>query len=385
MSEIAPFRIHVPEAVLADLRERLARTRFVDVRPGGGWEDGLDPAFLRELVAHWRDAFDWRREEAALNAFPQITARVGDLRMHAVHRRSAAAGALPIVVLHGWPGSVAELRHVIEPLADPAAHGGDAADAFHVVAPSLPGYGFSEAPRARGFDVRAVAGAVAGLMERLGYARYAVQGGDWGAMAGSHLALLHPERVVGLHLNMVLAPRPRDEGPEAMTPGERADVDAARRYLRTQAAYQAVQTLEPDLVAQALTDSPAGLAAWIVSKFRAWSDCGGDPRTRFRVDDLLTNVMLYWVTGTVGSSMRLYRESLLAGTFGPIPSRVEVPTGCAIFPREIFRPPRRWAERLYRIERWTPMPEGGHFAALEVPDLLVQDVRAFFRGLRARG
>jgi len=380
---IERFTIHVSDAVLADLHERLARTRWSETLHGAGWSDGADIAFLRDLVTYWRVGFDWRREEAALNHFEQITTRVDGLRVHAIHQRSPEPDALPLVITHGWPGSIAEFRKIISPLADPVAHGGRREDAFHVVCPSIPGYGFSEAPRARGFDIRAAARTIAGLMERLGYARYGAQGGDWGAMASSHLALLHPERMVGLHLNMVLAPRPLGEDPaETLSPQERADLEAARRYMKTGVAYQALQTLEPDLAAVALSDSPAGLAAWIVSKFRAWSDCGGQVLRRFTRDELLTNVTLYWVTNSIGSSMRLYRESRNAGTFGPIHARVGVPTACALFPRELFRPPRRWVERLYHVTRWTEQPEGGHFAAMEVPELLLEDVRAFFRGLR---
>ncbi len=380
---VQPFEIRVPEPVLVDLRERLARTRWIDPVAGVDWDYGLDVSFLRDLVRYWRDGFDWRREEQALNRFPQIVTSIDGLRVHAIHQRSPERDALPLVITHGWPGSIAEFRKIVAPLADPVAHGGKREDAFHVVCPSIPGYGFSEAPKAKGFDVRAVARTVAALMERLGYARYGAQGGDWGAMTSSQLALLHPERLVGLHLNMVLASRPRDEDPaKTLTPKELADLDSARRYMQTGSAYQSVQSLEPDLTAQALSDSPAGLAAWIVSKFRAWSDCDGDVLRRFTRDELLTNVMLYWVSGSVASSMRLYLESRRAGHFGPIPVRVEVPTGCAIFPREIFRPPRRWVEALYPVVHWSEHAEGGHFAAMEVPELLIEDIRTFFRPLR---
>jgi microsomal epoxide hydrolase len=380
--EIQPFEIRIPEEVLDDLRERLGRTRFVVPIAGSGWEYGANPEWLREITTYWRRDFDWRRQEAALNRIPQFITEIDGLRIHFLHQRSKEPDALALLVTHGWPGSVAEFTKIVAPLSDPVAYGGRREDAFHVICPSLPGYAFSQAPRAPGCDVKRVAELWIALMQRLGYARYGAQGGDWGAMVSSHVALLDGERCCGLHLNLVLAPRPRDEPATSLPPHERADLEAARRYLKEGAAYQAVQTLEPDTVGTALLDSPAGLAAWILDKFRRWSDCDGDPLRRFERDDLLTNVTLYWVTGTIVSSMRLYYESRLSGRFGPIDRRVEVPTAAAIFPHELFRPPRRWAERLYRIERWSEMVEGGHFAALEVPELLVDDVRAFFRAFR---
>ena len=381
-AEILPFEIHVAERVLDDLRERLARTRFVDPIPGTGWDYGANPEWLREITHLWQTAYDWRRHEAGLNCIPQFTTEIDGLRIHFLHQRSKEAGALPLLLTHGWPGSVVEFLKILAPLTDPVAHGGRAQDAFHVVCPSLPGYGFSQAPRAPGCDVKRVAEMWISLMQRLGYQRYGAQGGDWGAMVSSYVALLDAERCCGLHLNLVLAGRPADEPVASLSARERADLEAARRYMREGAAYQAVQTLEPDTVAAALLDSPVGLAAWILEKFRRWSDGGGDPLRRFEREELLTNLTLYWVTGTIASSMRLYYESRRSGRFGPIVGRVEVPTAAAIFPHELFRPPRRWAERLYRIERWSEMAEGGHFAALEVPDLFVEDVRAFFRTRR---
>ena len=381
-AEIRPFEIRVAEGVLEDLRERLARTRFVVPILGSGWQYGANPEWLREITSFWRSGFDWRSQEAALNRIPQFTTEIDGLRIHFLHQRSKEPGALPLLVTHGWPGSIAEFMKIVAPLSDPAAHGGRSEDAFHVVCPSLPGYGFSQAPEAPGCDVKRVAEMWITLMQRLGYARYGAQGGDWGAMVNSYVALLDHERCCGLHLNLVLAPPPADDPLSSLSPRELANLEAARRYMSEGAAYQAVQTLEPDTVAAALLDSPAGLAAWILDKFRRWSDCGGDPLRRFGRDELLTNVMLYWVTGTIGSSMRLYYESRRSGRFGAVEGRVEVPTAAAIFPHELFRPPRRWAERLYRIERWSEMAEGGHFAALEVPQLLVDDVRAFFRTRR---
>lgn len=376
---IEPFTIAIPEAVLDDLRARLARTR-APAALAAVTNAGIDRGVMEDLLAYWRGVFDWRRTEAALNRWPQFTTTIDGLRLHFVHQRSPEPDALPLVVTHGWPGSIVELQKILGPLTDPVAHGGARGDAFHVVCPSIPGYGFSEAPRTPGFDVRRVGETIAALMQRLGYARWGAQGGDWGAMATPYAALAAPEACCGIHLNMVLAPRPPDDDLSSLSPFEAAGYRDAVRYMREGTAYQGVQTLEPDTLAWALADSPAGLAAWIVDKFRRW--CDGELWTRFTRDEILANVTLYWVTGTIASSMRLYLESRRSGRFGPVERRVDTPTGCALFPREIFRPPRRWVERLYDVRRWTEMPEGGHFAALEVPHLLVEDVRAFFRPLR---
>jgi microsomal epoxide hydrolase len=383
MTEIEPYRIEVPEAVLRDLRERLARTRFPDQLDGGGWVYGTELGYLRELCRYWREEFDWRAQEAALNRLPQFRTRIDGLGVHFVHARSPRRDALPLVLLHGWPGSVFEFSKVIGPLCDPSAERGDAADAFHVVCPSLPGYGFSDRPREPGWDVRRIAGVVARLMQQLGYSRYGAQGGDWGAVVATHLGLVDREHLAGIHLNLVVAGPPEGAASfQGLTDREQAAFRDALLFQTEETGYQRIQGTKPQTLGYALNDSPAGLAAWIVEKFRTWSDCGGDVERRFTKDEILTNLTIYWATETITSSMRLYCESMRTGRFGPVTERVEVPTGCAIFPREMFRPPRRWAERVYDVRRWTEMPAGGHFAALEEPALLVEDVRAFFRGLR---
>jgi pimeloyl-ACP methyl ester carboxylesterase len=384
--QVEPFRIAVPDAVLDDLRERLARTRFPDEIPGSGWTYGTSLAYLKELVAHWRERYDWRAAEARLNASPQFRARVGDLGIHFLHVRGKGPRPFPLVVTHGWPGSVAEFAKVLGPLADPGAHGADPADAFDVVCPSMPGYGFSDHPTVPGMEPERIAALWVELMRGLGYERFGAQGGDWGGMVSTYLGARHSEHVVGIHLNFVLAvpEDPKNPDLEGVTPEEMTALVELQQFLREETGYQRIQGTKPQTLAYALNDSPAGLAAWIVEKFRAWSDCGGDVERRFTKDELLTNVMLYWVPETANSSCRLYYEAIHADKFPPTGFRVNVPTGCAIFPREIIRPPRVWAERLFNVQRWTVMPRGGHFAAMEEPELLVEDVRAFFRPLRGR-
>jgi microsomal epoxide hydrolase len=382
----APFRIDVPEAELADLRERLARTRMPDQIPGSGWGYGTDSAYLAELCAYWRDEFDWRRQEALLNRFDHFTTGIDGQRLHFIHRRSPVPDAQPLVVLHGWPGSVFEFYKIIEPLADPQAHGGRAEDAFHVVCPSLPGYGFSGPTTRPGWDVRAVAQSVAALMARLGYDRYGAQGGDWGALVTTQLGVVDAEHLDGIHLNMlVCGPPPDADDPLAgLTPQERADLAGMGGYQQHETGYQRIQGTKPQTLGTGLNDSPAGLAAWIVEKFRTWSDCDGDVEQRFTKDELLTNITIYWVTQTINSSIRLYCESMRSGRFGPCDVRVEVPTAAAVFPAEIFKPPRRWAEAWFDVQHWTRMDAGGHFAALEEPEALVADIRSAFATFRDR-
>ena len=380
---VEPYRIAVPDAVLDDLRERLARTRFPDEIPGSGWGYGTELAYLRALVAYWRERFDWRAAEAHLNSFPQFRAGVGGLGVHFIHVRGRGPQPFPLLITHGWPGSVAEFVKIIGPLTDPAVHGGDAADAFDVVCPSIPGFGFSDHPRAAGTTPERVAALWAELMQGLGYDRFGAQGGDWGALITTYLGFRHPAPLAGIHLNMVLAFPPDAPDPTAgLSDDELRAVRELQRFRSEESGYQAIQGTKPQTLAYGLTDSPAGLAAWIVEKFRTWSDCDGDIERRFSKDELLTNLMLYWVPSTANSSCRLLCEALRAGAFPPTDFRVTVPTGCAIFPREIMRPPRAWAERFYNVVRWTPMRAGGHFAAMEEPAALVDDVRAFFRPLR---
>ncbi|MFQ5415918.1 MAG: epoxide hydrolase family protein [Myxococcota bacterium] len=385
MSEaVEPFSIEVPDAVLDDLRERLARTRYPDQIPGSGWDYGTDGTYLRELCAYWRDKFDWRAQEALLNGFDQFRSEIDGQLLHFIHQRSKEPRALPLVITHGWPGSVFEFHKIIGPLTDPVAHGGRAEDAFHVVCPSMPGYGFSGPTRKPGWDVREVAVIIAKLMARLGYDRYGAQGGDWGSMVTAHLGAHDSEHVCGIHLNMVVAFPPAGGGDPAdgLSPDELADLADLGAFQAGETAYQQIQGSKPQTLGIALNDSPAGLASWIVEKFRSWSDCDGDVERRFSKDELLANITLYWVTETINSSFRLYCESMRAGSFGPVSQRIEVPMAGAIFPAEIIRPPRRWAEAVYDVKRWTRMESGGHFAALEEPEALVADLRAFFATLR---
>ncbi|HUP25052.1 MAG TPA: alpha/beta fold hydrolase [Thermoanaerobaculia bacterium] len=382
------FEVRVADDVLDDLRRRLRAARFPDEISDSGWDYGSELATVRELAAYWAEEYDWRAAERSLNRFSQCLVPVespeGPLRMHCIHQRSPVAEALPLLITHGWPGSVWELHRVIGPLSDPGAHGGSARDAFHVVCPSLPGYGFSEAPRRAGFDVEAVARTMAALMERLGYGRYGAQGGDWGASVSAWLGRLYPERLLGLHLNLVPARRPQEDAFDGLSADELSRLDRGRRFRDEGTGYQAIQGTKPQTLGYGLHDSPVGLLGWILEKFHAWSDCDGDVLRRFDRDDLLTNVTIYWVTGTITSSMRLYCESRRSGQFGGRgpESRVEVPTACALFPAELFLPPRRWAEAAFRVEQWTEMPRGGHFAALEEPELLIEDVRKFFARYR---
>ena len=383
---IRPFDIDVPDAVLEDLAGRLARTRFPD-QIGDPWVYGTDVAYLRELVAYWQDSYDWREQERRLNAFDHYKTQIDDLDIHFIHQRSPEANALPIVITHGWPGSVVEFLKVIGPLTDPVAHGGRAEDAFHVVAPSMPGYGFSDRPSRPGMGPEQIADINAALMARLGYERYGAQGGDWGAGVSRWMAQKYATRVVGLHLNMVIAGPPRDSNDPngGATPAELERMQARRAALDNGFAYSQIQGTRPQTLGYGLNDSPAGLAGWIVEKFRSWCDCSGDPETIFTKDELLTNVMLYWVTETATSAARLYYESshqTSSGLISEPPGRIEVPTGVALFPQELILPPRAWAEAAYNITHWTEMPRGGHFAAFEQPELLVDDLRTFYRDLR---
>ncbi len=382
--QTTPFRIAVPDAVLTDLRERLARTRFPDEIADSGWTYGTNLAYLRELVAYWREQYDWRKAEAALNAFPQFKARVRDLDIHFIHVRGKGPKPFPLVITHGWPGSVAEFTKIIGPLTDPAAHGGDPADAFDVVCPSMPGYGFSDHAKTAGMDAERIAAYWADLMTGLGYERFGAQGGDWGSMVSLYLGYRHADVVAGIHLNMVVALPPDPANPvEGCTQEEVIDLMGMQQFLKDETGYQRIQGTKPQTLGYALNDSPAGLAGWIVEKFRAWSDCGGDVETRFTKDELLTNVMLYWATESATSSCRLYYEMLHADKFPPRDFYVTVPTGCAIFPGEIMKPPRKWADKMYNVQRFTRMASGGHFAAMEEPAALVDDVRAFFRTVRS--
>ncbi len=378
-----PFAICVSDEDLADLRSRLSRTSFPDELDDSGWDYGTNLAYLKSLCAYWRDEYDWRKHEAALNRWPHFRAQIDGRHMHFVHQRSANKNALPLLITHGWPGSVYEFHKILGPLTDPAAHGGDPSDAFQVVCPSIPGYGWSEAPRKPGFSIKEVGRVNGELMAALGYTRYGVQGGDWGAVASSWNAVHRPENVCGVHLNMTLGKRPEGADPaKDLTIEEVARLERARTFRDHETGYQRIQGTKPQTLGYGLTDSPAGLAAWIVEKFHRWSDCEGDVERRFSKDDLLTNIMIYWTTGSIASSTRLYCETHRARLFGVADSRVEAPTAFALFPKELALLPRSWVEPHYNIVRWTDMPRGGHFAALEEPELLINDIREFFRRLR---
>jgi pimeloyl-ACP methyl ester carboxylesterase len=377
---VVPYKIHISDEVLKDLHARLVQTRLPNEIHGSGWEYGTDLAYLKELVAYWRDKFDWRAQERKLNGFDQYMTNIDGVDIHFIHQRSKEPNAFPLVMTHGWPGSIVEFTKVIGPLTDPVRYGGRAEDAFHVVAISLPGFGFSGKPDERGFSPERIAKVIATLMARLGYERYGAQGGDWGGIISRLVAIDDAPHVAGLHLNFCIAGAP--PGGEANTGVPAAELQrmqARNSYMENERGYQQIQATKPQTLGFGLNDSPAGLAAWIVEKFHAWCDCDGNVEKSFTKDELLTNVTIYWATQTAASSVRIYYENRVAP---PNPARVTVPTACALFPKEITVPPRKWVEARYNLTRWTEMPRGGHFAALEQPDLLVNDVRAFYRDLR---
>ena len=376
--EVVPYRIDVAEAELDDLRDRLRRTRWPEAETVTDWSQGTPLAYLQEVCAYWADGYDWRRCEARLNELPQVRTEIDGLGFHALHVRSPHDGALPLVLTHGWPGSIIEFAKVIGPLTDPTAHGGDAADAFHVVCPSLPGFGFSDKPVEHGWNVERIADAWDVLMARLGYDRYGAQGGDWGSSVTGRIAVRHPDHCVGIHLNMVVAlPGPDDM--TDLTEREQAALAGFQHYQDWDSGYSKQQSTRPQTVGYGLVDSPAGQAGWILEKFWAWTDCDGHPENALTRDELLDNLMLYWLPGAGASSARIYWESF--GAFRGDP--VDVPTGVAMFPKEIFRPTRAWAEKQYRdIRQWNELDKGGHFAAFEQPELFVEEVRSFFRQVR---
>jgi pimeloyl-ACP methyl ester carboxylesterase len=380
---IDTFVVAVPEPVLDDLRDRLTRTRWPDQIAGTGWEYGTDLGYLRELCDYWARRFDWRATEARLNSWTNATTEIDGQQIHFVHARSDQPDALPLLVLHGWPGSVTEMVKIIDPLRDPRIDGADPADSFHVVCASLPGFGFSGPTHDRGWHPRRIAAAMVELMDRLGYPRFGCLGGDWGATTSNYLALDFSDRLSGLYLTMVATgPPPGSDGSE-LSDEEREWLATSAAFFAEEAGYLQMQGTRPQTLAYALNDSPAGLAGWMVEKFRAWSDCDGDLESAIGRDDVLADITVYWVTGTANSASRIYLEAMRAGQFQPIADRIEVPTGAAIFPKETVKSPRPWVEAAWNLKRWTVMPKGGHFAALEVPDLLVADVRAFYRELRS--
>jgi epoxide hydrolase len=382
---VAAFRLAVPDAELDDLRKRLRNTRWPDQETVRDWSQGVPLGYLREFCGYWADGYDWRATEQRLNRLGQFRTSIDGVGIHFLHVRSPHRDALPLVITHGWPGSIVEFLKVIGPLTDPPAHGGDAADAFHVVCPSLPGYGFSDKPEVPGWGIERIARAWAQLMERLGYGRYGAQGGDWGTSVSTAVGQHDRDHVVGIHLTPPLAP-PDPATFDDLTDAEQSALATLENAARWESGYSTEQATRPQTIGYALVDSPVGLAAWIIEKFQAWTDCGGDPQNVLTRDELLDNSMLYWLPRAGASAARLYWESIrqvnewISGT---AVDPVDVPTGCTIFPQELHRPSRRWAARRFvDIRYWHEVDRGGHFAAFEQPGLFVDEVRAFFRLVR---
>ena len=386
---VVPFKIHVSDAVLIDLKQRLSRARLADDIPDAGWDYGTNGAYLKQLVDYWRDKYDWRAQERRLNQFDQFVTNIDGLNIHFIHQRSKNPNAMPLLLLNGWPSSIMEYSKVIGPLTDPVSHGGRAEDAFDVVIPVMPGYGFSDKPRERGYSPDRIAGMWVKLMARLGYPRYGTHGSDWGSVVAQRMALKDPDHVAALHLAGCGGAPPAAPDPNAPPQAPFAAINAG---------YQEIQATKPQTLGQGLSDSPVGLAAWIIDKWYNWTDHDGDLEKIYSKDELLTNIMFYWVTNTGTSSARIYYESrhdggrLLPGLVGPIAGKVTVPTGCGAFPTEYWRRPnprnpgapgaRARAEARYNLVHYTVMPRGGHFPAFEAPTLWLDDIRVFFSGRR---
>jgi pimeloyl-ACP methyl ester carboxylesterase len=377
-TDVTPFRIRASDAQLEDLGRRLRATRWPEAETVDDWSQGIPLAYVQEVCAYWADRYDWRAREAELNRLPQFRTELDGLGIHFVHVRSPHAGALPLVITHGWPGSIVEFTKVIGPLTDPTAHGGDARDAFHLVCPSLPGFAFSDRPARAGWGIARIADAWASLMARLGYARYVAQGGDWGAMVTTAIGARDAGHCAAIHLNMPIAP-PDPETMGDLTEREKSALAGMQHYRDWDSGYSKQQSTRPQTLGYGLCDSPAGQAAWILEKFWAWTDCDGHPERVLTRDELLDNVMLYWLPAAAASSARLYWESFSRPPMDP----VKVPVGCSIFPKEIFRTSRRWAEKRFGpLLHWNELPKGGHFAAFEQPALFVDELRTCFLSLR---
>jgi pimeloyl-ACP methyl ester carboxylesterase len=385
---VQPFEVRISDAVLADLRERLASVHLPEATDAS-WSSGTSPAFLRRLVQHWQTGFDWRAQEAAINRFSHFRAPVAGLEIHFIHERGRGKSPMPLILTHGYPDSFLRFSKLIPLLTDPAAHGGDPSDAFDVVVPSLPGFGFSDQPDSDGttFQIGDLWHEL--MTEQLGYERFGAHGGDWGSTITEHLARSHASSVVGIHLTDVPFWHTFQK-PDDLSPAEEKQLAATSAFMEKQGAYAMVQGTRPLTLAQGLLDSPAGLAAWLVEKFQSLSDCNGDPETRFSLDELLTNVMIYWTTGTIGSAFLPYYDFTQAGAMRWILETAKkwvdhshVPTGIALFAKDSTQAPREWAERFFNVQRYTELPRGGHFGAFEEPELLAEDLRAFFRPLRA--
>ena len=381
---VQPYKIEIPDSVLDDLKSRLERTRWPDELPGTDWDYGSNLDYVKELVEYWRTKFDWHAQEKSINSFSHFKSEVDGLNIHFIHEKGKGPNPMPLVITHGWPGTFFEMYKVIPMLSDPASNGGDPADAFDVVAPSMPGYGFSDATDKRGLSVLSIGDLWAKLMsENLGYQRFAAQGGDWGARVTAKLGLSHGDKVIGIHTTSTSSPTPyQGPGTRELSEAEKAMLAQRVQWLADEGGYSHIQATKPQTLSYGLNDSPAGLAAWIVEKYRTWSDCGGDVESRFTKDELLTTITIYWVTQSINSSTRLYYESFFQAWDLAKDEKIQVPVAIASFPRENSVPLREWAERSFNIQQWTDMPSGGHFAALEEPDRLVEDIRKFFRGLR---
>ncbi len=376
--DIVPFQIAASDEDLEDLRSRLRNTRWPNKEVVGDWSQGIPLAYTQEVCSYWANEYDWRAREARLNSFAQFRTDIDGLGIHFIHVRSPHDGALPLVMTHGWPGSIVEFHKVIGPLTDPTAHGGEARDAFHVVCPSLPGYGFSDKPTEPGWGVDRIAQTWGTLMARLGYDRYVAQGGDWGSMVTTQIAVHDPQHCAGIHVNMpVVGPDP--ETMNDMTDREKAALEGMQHYNEWDSGYSKQQSTRPQTLGYGLADSPAGQAAWVLEKFWSWMDCDGHPENVLTRDELLDNVMLYWLPGTAASSARLYWESFRT----PKLDLIDLPAGCSIFPKEIFRTSKRWAsKRFTKLVYWNELDKGGHFAAFEQPEVFVGEVRSCFRNMR---
>ena len=382
--KVRPFTIAVENSVLDDLRQRLADTRWPDEIPNTGWDYGSNLTYIKELVDYWRTDFDWRAQEAKLNAFNHFKSEVDGLDIHFIHEKGKGPNPIPLIITHGWPSCFFEMTKIIPLLADPASYGGDAADSFDVVAPSLPGFGFSDHAQDRGMEIQRVAGMWNKLMsQNLGYPKFGAQGGDIGSGVTARLGFAHSDTLYGIHLTSITRPTPYlGPGSKPVTDAEQALITQRDKWFQDEGGYNHIQGTKPQTLAYGLNDSPVGLAAWIVEKYRTWSDCGGDVEKSYTKDELLTIVTIYWVTQTISSSTRMYFENQKNLWAMEKDQKVPTPAGMAMFPQEISKPPREWGERSYHVRRWTEMASGGHFAALEEPQLLAEEVRAFFRDFR---
>jgi len=378
MSEIRKFQLEVTDAVLDDLKKRLSMTRWPNKETPEDWSQGIPLGYMQELCDYWQHEYDWRAREERFNRFPQFITEIDGVDIHFIHLPSVHENARPLIITHGWPGSVVEFHKVIEPLADPTAHGGNAEDAFHVVVPSLPGYGFSGKPKVTGWGIEKIADIWGELMARLGYDHYFAQGGDWGAMVTTHIGLQDKEHCDAIHLNMPVV-IPDANTMAELTPSEQASLMSMKFYQDWDSGYSKQQSTRPQTVGYGLVDSPSGQAAWIIEKFYQWTDCNGHPENAISRDELLDNVMMYWLSKSAASSARLYWESFK----NPPQDEVDIPTGCSIFPKEIVRPSERWIrKRFTNLKYYNELEKGGHFAAFEQPEIFLQEIRTYFRSLR---